>query len=198
VDKMKLKVIALTGPKGSGKDTVGQLIKQYFIAPGWSAHTIAFADPIKTVVRDLFVFETMQEYDDFKRTTCNFSLPKTITRDMQLYQVEGRHLVREIGMLMRKYDDKQFTKYVVDEIEYRPDDVWVVTDLRFDNEWLVLKQLGAKVINIKRPNYEFDGHITERGFNESLVDYQLLNDGDLAYLKTRVNSIMDSIMKEWV
>jgi len=195
---MKLKVIALTGPKGSGKDTVGQLIKQYFIAPGWSAHTIAFADPIKTVVRDLFVFETMQEYDDFKRTTCNFSLPKTITRDMQLYQVEGRHLVREIGMLMRKYDDKQFTKYVVDEIEYRPDDVWVVTDLRFDNEWLVLKQLGAKVINIKRPNYEFDGHITERGFNESLVDYQLLNDGDLAYLKTRVNSIMDSIMKEWV
>lgn len=187
----------MTGPKGSGKDTVGQLIKHYFVAPGWSAHTIAFADPIKTVVRDLFVFETMQEYDDFKRTTCNFSLPKPLTRDMQLYQVEGRHLVREIGMLMRKYDDKQFTKYVVDEIEYRPNDVWVVTDLRFDNEWLVLKQLGAKVINIKRPNYEFDGHITERGFNESLVDYQLLNDGDLAYLKTRVNSIVDSIIKEW-
>ena len=195
---MSLKVIALTGPKGSGKDTVGELIRKYFnTSPLFKAHTIAFADPIKTVVRDLFVFETMQEYDDFKRTTCNFSLPKPLTRDMQLYQVEGRHLVREIGMLMRKYDDKQFTKYVVNEIEYRPNDVWVVTDLRFDNEWLVLKQLGAKVINIKRPNYEFDGHITERGFNESLVDYQLLNDGDLTYLKTRVNSIMDSIIKEW-
>lgn len=194
---MKLKVIALTGPKGSGKDTVGHLIKQYFIAPAWRAHTIAFADPIKDVVKDLFDLETTQEYDDFKRTTINFSLPKMIMCDMQQYQIEGRHLVREIGMLMRKYDQNQFTNYVIDEIKYHPNDVWVVTDLRFDNEWLALKQLGAKLINIKRPNYEYDGHITERGFNESLVDHQLLNDGDLAYLKTRVNSVMDSIMKEW-
>lgn len=197
MSNLKLKVIALTGPKGSGKDTVGQLIKQYFLAPRWRAHTIAFADPIKEVVKDLFKFETTKEYDDFKRTAVYFSLPKSITRDMQQYQVEGRHLVREIGMLMRRYDDKQFINYVVKEIEYCPNDVWVVTDLRFDNEWLALKQLGARVINIKRPNYEYDGHITERGFNESLVDYQLLNDGDLAYLKTRVDSIMDSILKEW-
>ena len=195
---MSLKVIALTGPKGSGKDTVGELIKQYFnTTPVFKAHTVAFADPIKTVVKDLFVFETTKEYDDFKRTTCNFSLPKQVTRDMQLYQVEGRHLVREIGMLMRKYDEKQFTNYVVGEIRYQPNDVWVVTDLRFDNEYLTMKNLGAKIINIKRPNYEYDGHITERGFNDSLVDYQLLNDGDLPYLKTRVESVMDSIMKEW-
>lgn len=195
---MNLKVIALTGPKGSGKDTVGELIKQYFnTSPVFKAHTIAFADPIKTVVKDLFVFETTKEYDDFKRTTCNFSLPKQLTRDMQLYQVEGRHLVREIGMLMRKYDEKQFTNYVIGEIRYQPNDVWVVTDLRFDNEYLAMKNLGAKIINIKRPNYEYDGHITERGFNDSLVDYQLLNDGDLPYLKTRVESVMDSIMKEW-
>jgi len=195
---MNLKVIALTGPKGSGKDTVGALIKQYFnTAPVFKTHTIAFADPIKTVVRDLFVFETMQEYDDFKRTTVEFCLPKQVTRDMQQYRVEGRHLVRGIGMLMRKYDEKQFTNYVIGEIRYQPNDVWVVTDLRFDNEYLAMKNLGAKIINIKRPNYEYDGHITERGFNDNLVDYQVLNDGDLAYLKTRVNSVMDNIMKEW-
>ena len=195
---MSLKVIALTGPKGSGKDTVGELIKKYFnTSPLFKAHTIAFADPIKTVIKDLFVFESNKEYDDLKRTTVNFSLPKQTTRDMQLYEVEGRHLVREIGMLMRKYDEKQFTNYVVNEIRYQPNDVWVVTDMRFDNEWLAMKQLGAKTINIKRPNYHYDGHITERGFNESLVDYQLLNDGDLPYLKTRVESVMDNIMKEW-
>lgn len=195
---MKPKVIALTGPKGSGKDTVGELIKKYFnTSPMFRAQTIAFADPIKTVVRDLFVFETNREYDDFKRTTVNFSLPKQVTRDMQLYQVEGRHLVREIGMLMRRYDEKQFTNYVVGQINLEPNCVWIVTDMRFDNEWLVLKQMGAKIINIKRPNYEYDGHITERGFSDSLVDYHLMNDGDLSYLKTRVESVMDNIMKEW-
>lgn len=197
---MSLKVIALTGPKGSGKDTVGELIKKYFnVSPMFKAHTIAFADPIKKVINELFGLDpnNNNQYDDFKRATCNFSLPKSVTRDMQQYQVEGRHLVREIGMLMRKYDEKQFTNYVVEEIRYQPSDVWIVTDLRFDNEWLAMKQLGAKIINIKRPSYNYDGHITERGFSDSLVDYQLMNDGDLAYLKTRVESVMDEIIKEW-
>lgn len=190
---MSLKIIALTGPKGSGKDTVASLIaRQYH-----NVNTIAFADPIKNVVKDLFGFETTREYDDFKRTTINFSLPKQITRDMQSYQAEGRHVVREIGMLMRKYDEKQFTDYVVREIRYKPDDIWVVTDLRFDNEYMVLKSLGAKIISIKRPNYEYDGHITERGFNDSLVDYTIMNDGDLNYLNTRLGSVVPNIMEEW-
>ena len=78
-----------------------------------------------------------------------------------------------------------------------PNALWIVTDLRFDNEYMILKQLGAKIVNINRPNYEYDGHITERGFNESLVDFQLMNDGNLEYLKTRVTTVMNNIMEGW-
>jgi len=46
---MSLKVVALTGSKGSGKDTVGQLITDAF-----GGQTIAFADPIKNVVEHIF------------------------------------------------------------------------------------------------------------------------------------------------
>jgi len=187
---MSLKIIALTGPKGSGKDTVAQLIAHQYE----NVITIAFADPIKEVIQNLFDLDqsNIDQYDQFKRTTLKYVLPGYTE-----LCVSARHVVREIGMLMRSYDDKQFTDYVCDAILSQPEKVWVVTDLRFDNEYMKLKQLGAKLINIKRPNYEYDGHITERGFNESLVDHQLLNDGDLSYLKIRVNSIMDSIIKEW-
>ena len=187
---MSLKIIALTGPKGSGKDTVAQMIARQYE----SVITIAFADPIKEVIQDLFDLDksTIGHYDDFKRTTLRYNLP-----GYSELGVSARHVVREIGMLMRSYDDKQFTDYVCDAIRSQPDKIWIVTDLRFDNEYMVLKGLGAKIINIMRPTYEYDGHITERGFNESLVDFQLMNDGNLEYLKTRVTTVMNNIMEGW-
>jgi hypothetical protein len=100
-------------------------------------------------------------------------------------------------MLMRRYDEKQFTNYVVSEIRYRPDDLWIVTDLRFDNEYTVLKSLGAKFVKIIRPRYQYDGHITERAFDDHLVDKILMNDGDLDYLQQRVQYVMNDITKEW-
>lgn len=191
---MSLKVVALTGSKGSGKDTVGQLIASTF-----GGHTIAFADPIKNVVEHIFQLPTQglgledhQAYDQFKRTRMTYDLPK-----IGMQGIEARHVVREIGMLMREYDDKQFNKYVKEKIESDPSKTWVVTDLRFDNEYTMLKSIGAKVIKITRPTYTYDGHITEREFNDSLVDYTLMNDGSLDYLKIRTDIVMNQIMKEW-
>ena len=187
---MSLKIIALTGPKGSGKDTVAGLIaRQYH-----NVNTIAFADPIKKVINNLFELDPSNndQYDAFKRTQITYQLPGYLS-----HAVQGRELVREIGMLMRSYDEKQFTNYVVNEIRYKPDDIWVVSDLRFDNEYMILKSLGAKIISIKRPSYEYDGHITERGFNDSLVDYTIVNDGDLNYLDNILASVVIKIMKEW-
>ena len=191
---MSLKVVALTGSKGSGKDTVGQLITDAF-----GGQTIAFADPIKNVVEHIFQLpvqgvglEDHQAYDQFKRTRMTFDLPK-----FNMMSIEARHVVREIGMLMREYDDKQFNKYVKEKIESDPNKIWVVTDLRFDNEYTMLKSIGAKVVKITRPAYTYDGHITEREFNDSLVDYTLMNDGSLDYLKIRTDIVMNQIMKEW-
>ena len=191
---MSLKVIALTGSKGSGKDTVGQLISDLC-----GGQTIAFADPIKNVVEHVFQLpvqgiglEDHQAYDQFKRTRLTFDLPK-----FNMMSLDARHVVREIGMLMREYDDKQFNKYVKEKIESDPSKIWVVTDLRFDNEYTMLKSIGAKVVKITRPAYTYDGHITEREFNDSLVDYTLMNDGSLDYLKIRTEIVMNQIMKEW-
>lgn len=186
-------IIALTGPKGSGKDTVGELIKEMY--PQLSPKTIAFADPIKKQIAHIFNLTSIDQYDEFKRST----LLTFLTQDMHYpsqFSVEGRRVVREIGMLMRSYDEKQFTNYVVGEIRYEPMNFWVVTDLRFDNEFTVLKTLGAKIIKIIRPHYSYDGHITERAFDDHLVDKLLMNDGNLEYLKIRVKSVIDSLLEE--
>lgn len=186
-----MKIIALTGPKGSGKDTVGQLIKQMY--PQYNPETVAFADPVKNAIKHIFNLgdESVYSYDRLKRATLK------LKDEDDFYTIDGRRLVREIGMLMRSYDEKQFTRYVFDTINKEPDRLWVVTDLRFDNEYLFLKQIGAKVVKIIRPSYSYDGHITERAFDDHLVDYKLMNDGDLNYLRIRVESVMRTMVEEW-
>jgi hypothetical protein len=188
---MALKVIALSGPKGSGKDTVGSLIKELY--KDHNAETIAFADPVKQAIRHIFNLgdESIYSYDRLKRSILK------LKDEECFYTIDGRRLVREIGMLMRSYDEKQFTQYVYDTVMKEPDRLWIVTDMRFDNEYSFLKQkLNAKMIKIIRPSYEYDGHITERAFDDHLVDKVLMNDGDLAYLKYRTETVMRIIMEE--
>jgi len=182
-----LKVIALTGPKGSGKDTVADIICNRF----QNVTRVAFADPIKKVAQHIFLLNdhNNEEYDRLKRSNIDINGGRFETT---WKHVEGRHVVREIGMLMRSYDPSQFTKYVSDAINKARNvsDIFVVTDLRFDNEYIMLKEYGAKIIKITRPDYHYDGHITERGFNDYLVDYIIDNNGSLQDLEKRVVNII--------
>lgn len=181
-----MKIVALTGPKGSGKDTIADIICKRF----QRVTRVAFADPIKQVVQHIFLLDKQNndQYDRIKRSRielCGGNLETTWK------SVSGRHVVREIGMLMRSYDTNQFTKYVHDEIvkAQNNSDIFVVTDMRFDNEYIMLKEHGAKIVKITRPDYHYDGHITERGFNDYLVDVVIDNNGSLEALEEQVVSI---------
>lgn len=151
-------VIGVCGAKGSGKDQFYRATKAAF--PQLDVRKIAYADPIKDEVCRIFNLKGEAEYDMFKRTTLKYTLG-----DYSKHEVEGRQAVREIGMLMRKYDEQQFVRYVEDTIRANPRSLWIVTDLRFDNELQSIKQnLDGIVIKIKRNGYGYDGHVTETEF----------------------------------
>lgn len=183
----RYRVIGLTGPKGSGKDTVGDILKTSYDG----VQTIAFADPIKNVIQHIFNLNGgKNDYDSFKRVDLSCNL-EDVT-----HSVPGRHVVREIGMLMRRYDEQQFNRYVREKIEKLPDTWWIVTDVRFDNEYIMLRELGATIIKIERPGYKYDGHITERGFDHHLVDYVINNDSTQLKLRQQVEEVFGIICKE--
>ena len=181
-------VISISGPKGSGKDTAAAIMNK--LIPNSSV--IAFADPIKEVIMSLFDLATIEQYDLFKRTSVDYNLP-----GYQTHGVPGRSLVREIGMLMRGYDESQFIKYVKAKIQSDPQKCWIVSDMRFDNEWMALRTMKSKMVKVSRSGYHYDGHITERGFDDSLVDFHAHNDGTLEQFEINIESIVMDIMKEW-
>jgi hypothetical protein len=193
--KTKFKVIALTGPKGAGKDTVSKFIKEYGQKNDLDIRSIAFADLIKSEINRLFDLDPSDnfQYDLFKRTDVNFQLNGYLS-----HSVSARHLVREIGMLMRRYDDGQFVRYVFENIDENPEPIWIVTDMRFKQEYELLNRVYfSKKVKIKRDTQEYDDHITERGFDDNQVDFVIENFKTENELRDISINIFKSILKEW-
>ena len=91
-----------------------------------------------------------------------------------------------------------FVEYVDEQIEKDPNAIWVVTDLRFDNELIHLQNLGAKIVKIDRPIVNvIDTHITERGFDNSICDVVIENKTTLEEFNTQVLQTFDKKLMEW-
>jgi len=188
------KIIGLTGAKGCGKDTIASILRDAYSVGGERLiRQIAFADPIKHEVMRIFGLKTIAQYDTFKRSIVQANDAR----------IDGRHVVREIGMLMRRYDVNQFVDYVdqmINTVDDNPtrDTIWVITDLRFDNELIHLQNLGAKIVKIDRPfGNTIDTHITERGFDNNICDIIIENKTTLEEFNTQVLHIFDKKLTEW-
>jgi len=167
-------IIALHGKKGSGKDTIANIIKAKYP----TFEKVAFADPIKETIIRIFKLKDINEYDEFKR------------KEFNELNINGRDIVREIGMLMRSYDENQYIKYVDRFIIRNP--YTIITDLRFENELKYLQNIKALLIKVKRNLNDNDNHISEKEFNDELFDFIIYNE-DLEETTKTIYRILDEL-----
>lgn len=68
----------------------------------------------------------------------------------------------------------------------------VVTDCRFDNEAEAVREAGGKVVRVVRPSLPAptDGHASESGISEHLVDREIVNDGTLDDLRAAAEELV--------
>ena len=157
-------IIGVSGPKGCGKDTVYCIIKKFC---GAKCHRVAFADPIRKMASKILKIHD-NDVDVFKR--CDVTMQfgdKTMS-------APGRHIYREIGMLMRSYDPEQFIRYVDDVVSSgTSEDVWVITDVRFPNEVEYVRNKGGVIILVERDGCTYDHHPSEQLISH--YDYKIIN-----------------------
>lgn len=181
-------IIALHGAKGSGKDEFYRLVQTIF--PDLYVRKVAYADPIKDEICNIFDLQTEYQYDQFKRSDVTYQLPGYIT-----HVIPGRHVVREIGMLMRSYDESQFVKYVERRIKIDDDAVWFITDCRFQNEVDSVKQMGGIIVKIKRDVASYDGHVTETEIADTDCDFVIENNGTIEEFSDRIATFLNLILE---
>jgi len=178
-------LIGVCGKAGSGKDTIGDyLVKLY------GFKKIALADPIKRLVKDVFVLDDYTVYD-------------RIAREEPLEQWEGwtvRKLLQFIGTeLFRDNIDKEiWVKSLWLKVQSDPNNNYLISDLRFPNEQKYLKERAGKnfsLIKVKRAGCEgvvgLSNHASEAYDLEG--DYEITNDGSFEELYDKIDKIMKEL-----
>jgi len=185
---MKTKLIGLTGYKGSGKDTVGEILCTDF-----NFERFAFADKLRQVCREVYGIE-MKYFTD------------TILKEQTLekFGMSPREILIHVGQSMREINPNvwcDFAMNVIDQIEEFVDTLWngdresdgyVITDVRHYNELEAILERGGVVVRVVREGCELGNDLPHTGFpDRDLIE--IYNDGTIEDLKEKIKFLVDSL-----
>jgi len=131
-------VIAICGKRRSGKNTAASALHQAVEGRGGRVHELAFADPIKTCVGELFGFSEEQLNGELKEASDARWDGVTPRRVLQFFGTEMMQF--KLQELLPGLGRHFWTRCLIEKIRALPSGtVAVVTDLRFVHEWEALK-----------------------------------------------------------
>ena len=179
-------LIGVCGKAGAGKDTIGE----YFIKK-FQFEKIALADPIKRLVKDVFVLEDNIVHDRVLREQELADWPGWSVR--KLLQYIGTELFRE------KIDDAIWVKSLWRRVEANYKTNYVVTDIRFPNELNYFRDNAKQgqfiCIKVIRPGCDggvgLSGHASEA--HDLRGDIEIVNDGNIESLYNKLDGIAEGI-----
>ena len=171
-------LIGLCGPAGSGKDTVASMLAEY---GRFSRYTLAL--PLKRGL-EVMLGIPLSIWDD--RVAKEEVLPWLGKSPRQLAQTLGTEWGRQhvhpdlwVQLMLREWEKVQ--------AGYWPRRV--VTDVRFDNEALAVRNAGGTVWKVERESVPVvAAHSSENGVSPALIDGTVKNYGSLEQLRTNTVS----------
>lgn len=169
------KIIGLTGRAGAGKNTAAAALLEY--------RELAYARPLKEAVGILFDFTHEQLYDAKEKEIVDERWGKS---PRQILQWLGTDVLRT------QLDENFFLIHMKSKIEEsftHYGNAVVITDVRFDNEAKLIKELGGKIVKIVREEEKEDkeAHSSEKGVSMEFIDEIIINDGTIKDLHGKVH-----------
>lgn len=179
-------IVAITGKKHSGKNTVADMLSE---ALGWPV--VSFAHKLKKMTCALTGC-TMEQLEDyaFKESTlvptylwpfCNSDTPPTYR---SFLQGMGTDIMRTIYPNI----------WIEATLNEAPDDV-IVSDCRFPNEQGYVESYNGIVVKVLRCGISSnDSHASEVEMESIVPDVTIVNDGSLEELRDKVNELAKDIV----
>ena len=177
-------IVGLNGFKGSGKDTVADILCEKY---GFQKK--GFATKLKQSVGELFQI-SQNEIENWKNDPSCMVVISDIARSktmsfrtfLQRYGTESHRAV---------FGDNFWVDNAFADLDLTQN--LVFPDCRFINEINKIKEYSGVIVQIERPSVESDGHASEIRPPEHLIDIFLKNDGTLEDLKDAVDSLVDEL-----
>jgi hypothetical protein len=170
-----MKIIGLTGYKGSGKNLAASYIITNY--PGWKDDS--FAAPIRKML-----------------STMGFPLEYLYGKKEEVIPelgVTGRHLLQTLGTEWGRnmVGHNLWVQLASMRMKTAKSDV-VFTDLRFPNESLAVWGAGGIVVRIVRPGHDGDDHSSEKSMAQIVPDHTITNNCDLEHLEKQIRFVIDN------
>jgi hypothetical protein len=204
-----MRLIGISGKIGAGKDTVGVIIRQLAITNNGADWDIRkFAGKLK-IVASLLTGISIEKFEDqeFKKTILGPEWGKE-TKSNPLNAIEPfkditfvemmsvRDLLQKLGTEAMRNGLHQNVWVNALFADFKEDMHWVVTDMRFPNEYKAIKDKGGITIRVNRPGHGTSmtdlasAHPSETALDGFEFDYTINNDGDLEKLISLVREIL--------
>lgn len=184
----KFRVIAFTGEKGNGKDTASEVLRKH---PYGFVH-MNFADPVRKICKEMFCL-----------TDDEMSKPELKEKPLERWPFKSpRELMQGIAQICRDLWPGIWVKHLDRRINSVRDycasyetalEGVVVTDLRYPDEVLMLREQEAQIFKVVNPRVErneHSNHPSEQHFDEIHPDYIILNNGTIESLHEVVRSFI--------
>lgn len=191
-------ILALNGRKRSGKNTVAELIAERCE----NVEQVAYADKLKDSCAALFGIDR-SELDRLKNAedvhlmladedgADHFSFEMMTLNFRQIIQRYGTEAHRDI------FGSDFWVRQTLDPIEDGPDKLIIITDCRFPNEAMAVKERGGLVVRVLRHQTDDHGdeHSSEQNIDH-LVDHYINNSASLFNLEMHVENLLRSLEKK--
>jgi len=170
------KLIGIMGLKGSGKDTVARCT---IYADGGSQtwKKMAFADTLKDAVSDLFGWDRkLIEGDSNDSREWREKVDSYWERELNIPNFSPRKALQLIGTeVIRDSFNKDFWVKALKKKIINSTCHVIVTDVRFPNEYNMIKSLGGKIVQVIRGDLP-EWWENAVAFNQGKCDGSLLKD----------------------
>lgn len=174
------KILAISGKATSGKTTAARFLAAKYKS---AAAIESFATPLKIMVAEQFSYVlTPEDMIHNKNKVIMFGDKKTTVRQIMI----------DVGQLYRKIDPDFWVKKLLQKIEKHGK--WgcpavFIDDMRFPNEYLTLKKMGASLVRIERPGIQLIEDESETGLDFHPFDHTILNDGTVEQLYAKLECL---------
>lgn len=174
----KMKIIGITGRARSGKDTLAN-----FLVEHGEAERMSFANPVRRFISKLTGIKMDDLLDGpLKEQPLPEFGGKSPRQMMQTLGTEwGRDLIDPNLWITVARKELEFAANY--PLAWRPELV-VFSDVRFENEAAMIRELGGQIIHIRRPGAEaVNSHVSEAGVRVAHGDVVVNNEFGLDHLR---------------
>jgi len=199
--------IAISGKANSGKDTLADIIwdvlktmypydKTHVSKRTEAVQKAALADPIKEMIRLMFPRTTRQTlYGPSKYRSAE--IPGVFKNGVPLtYRMLLQELGTEIGRRFKEDIWIDALNYKMEKAEKKGYLLFIVTDVRFRNEFDSMKKSGCTMVRINRNEQLQMNHASEveqESINDSEFDFVIDNNGTKDDLLIQVNDMLSKL-----